>query len=141
MNSYQEKKIVVVLDKHVDNWIALNIVGHLSVAIGATLGGELMGRRELHDASGGTHSGISKYPLVILGTQRTKLSQAISAAKTIPEIFVADYPQQMLDTGHDDELAKAISMIKSEQLQYLGALFFGPSELVGQITGKFSLWK
>lgn len=141
MYSYADRKIVVVVQKSVDTWVALNIVGHLSVALGATRGTELMGRKELHDASGEAHAGIAKYPLVILAAQRIKLARAIAAAKLIPDIVVADYPRQMLETGHDDELAEAMAMSKAEQVEYLGALFYGPSELVSQITGKFSLWK
>jgi hypothetical protein len=47
----------------------------------------------------------------------------------------------MLETGHDDELAAAIAASAEADIEYLGALFYGPTEVINSITGKFSLWR
>ena len=47
----------------------------------------------------------------------------------------------MLETGHDNELAGAIAASAEADIEYLGALFYGPAEAVNSITGKFSLWR
>ena len=56
-------------------------------------------------------------------------------------VFLADYPEQMLITGHDDELADALSSIEETDINYLGAILYGESDLINQLTGKFSLWR
>ena len=62
--NYQEKKIVLVLNSKLEMGVALNVAGHLSVALGyhAT---DHMGRDQLVDASGDMHLGISRYPIII----------------------------------------------------------------------------
>jgi hypothetical protein len=141
MYVYSEMKIVIILDKQLESWIALNVVGHLSVALGALSESELMGRHELLDASGVTHRGISKYPLVVLSARKDKLLEVVTVARSLPELFVGDYPKEMLVTGHDDELCQAISLKSFDQLEYLGVLLFGPTEVISKITSKFSVWK
>lgn len=54
---------------------------------------------------------------------------------------MADYPEEMLSTGHDDELAESLASIKEDELDYLGAVLYGKAELITQLTGKFSLWR
>ena len=55
--------------------------------------------------------------------------------------MVADYPKEMLTTGHDDELAAKVKKIQESEIEYLGAIFYGPSSEVDKITGRFSLWR
>lgn len=47
----------------------------------------------------------------------------------------------MLETGHDDELAEAIQNKEEEKIEYLGAVFYGDSRDIDEITGKFQLWR
>lgn len=141
MYTYSEKKIVIILDNQLESWMALNVVGHLSVSLGALIDSDLMGREELTDASGVKHKGISKYPIVVLSARKDKLAQALANARTIPEIYVGDYPKEMLDTAHDDELCQVIALKESDKMDYLGVLLFGASEPINNITRKFSLWK
>lgn len=138
--NYREKKIVAVVDSKVDIGVALNVVGHLSVALGA-YGTDLMGRAVLYDESNVPHMGISRYPLIITKSNSSKIRAAIQKAKCNSNLTVADYPLQMLETGHDDELAERLKQTPEENIQYLGALFFGPTNEVNEITKKFSLYR
>ena len=65
----------------------------------------------------------------------------IDIAKSNPNLLVADYPKDMLDTRTDDELVASISNKENEQLEYLGAIIYGNTDDVNEITGKFQLWK
>lgn len=138
--SYQEKKIIAVIRENLEVGIALNVIGHLAVSISYNAH-DHMGRAMLKDGSGIDHLGISKYPFIITKAKGTKIRTAIEAARTNDKILMADYPQQMLDTGHDDELAESLLATPENELQYLGAIFFGDTELLKPITGKFSLYK
>jgi len=137
---YREKKIVAVLNSQLEPGIALNVLGHLAISLGANAQ-NIMGRQYLLDASEVKHLGIAKYPLIITRVKESTLNKAITLARQNLDILVADYPQQMLDTGHDDELAQSLLLVPESEIRYLGALFFGPTEVVNTITGKFSLWK
>jgi len=140
--SYNKKKIVAVLLDNIETGVALNVIGHLSISIGAYANNqELMGCPLINDLTGIKHLGISKYPFIITKTKKGKLRKAINAAKSKPTILVADYPKEMLITEHDDDLVNSIAKIKETELEYLGAVLYGSSEDIDQITGKFSLWK
>ena len=137
---YREKKIVAVVDSKLEVGVALNVVGHLAVSIGHNAS-DHMGRPVLMDGSGVDHLGISRYPFIITKSNAGKIRKAIEAARQNPNILVADYPQQMLDTGHDDELASSLEAVKEAELTYLGAVFYGNTEEISAITKKFSLYK
>jgi hypothetical protein len=139
--NYRASKIVAVLYKGLQPGVALNIVAHLSTRLGASKATELMGRAELPDASGVIHHGIAKYPIIITRVKESGVRTAIEAARANPAIFVADFPAQMLDTGHDDDLAAAMAAANEKDLRYHGALLYGPSTAIDAITGRFSLWR
>ncbi len=138
--NYKEKKIVAVVNDKLEPGVALNVVGHLSISIGYNANNH-MGRSILTDASGVEHLGISRYPFIITKANSNKIRIAIETARDNANILFADYPQQMLDTGHDDELAESLENIKEKDLVYLGAVFYGDTDEVNTITKKFSLYK
>lgn len=41
----------------------------------------------------------------------------------------------------DDELVAAVKAKENEKLEYLGAIIYGNTEEVNEITGKFQLWR
>ncbi len=139
--NYEDKKIVGIIATNVDAATALNVIGHLSVAIGKYSDTEIMGRPALTDKSGINHLGISKFPFIVTKVKQSKLKSAIEKAKENPNLLVADYPRDMLETRTDDELAESISSKTNEQLEYMGAIIYGSTDEVNEITGKFSLWR
>lgn len=70
-----------------------------------------------------------------------KLKAAIDRAKNNPDLLVADYPKEMLETRTDDELVTAINTKENDKLEYLGAIIYGNTKEVDEITGKFQLWR
>jgi len=138
--NYRERKFVAVLKSDLEIGVALNVVGHLAVSISNHVNGH-MGLSPLVDNSGIYHLGIAKYPFIITKAKQTKIRAAIEKARNDDRIVFADYPRQMLETGHDNELVESISKADEASLDYLGAVFYGPSDAVNEITGKFSLFK
>ncbi|WP_170201579.1 DUF2000 domain-containing protein [Actinocorallia herbida] len=137
---YRANKAVVVLASTLSAGVALNVTGHLCASLGAHADRDLMGRRWLVDASGVRHAGISKYPVIATKVKPARLRRLLEEARNEPSLFIADYPQQMLDTGHDDDLAKALEATPEESISYLGALIYGATSAVDALTGKFMLW-
>jgi hypothetical protein len=138
---YSEKKTVIVLSTAIEIGVALNVVGHLCVSLGARVGSEVMGREQLTDASGIAHRGIAKYPIIITKVKPARLRQVIEEARAHPNLLLGDYPEEMLTTGHDDELAAEIAAKSEAALNYLGVALYGDANLITQLTGKFTLYK
>ena len=139
--NYEDKKIVGIIASIVEPSVALNVIGHLSVAIGKYSDEEIMGQPIITDKTGINHLGISKFPFIITKVKAGKLKNAIDMAKCNPNLLVADYPKDMLETRTDDELVESINGKENDKLEYLGAVIYGDTKDVNDITGKFQLWR
>lgn len=138
---YEDKKIVGIIASNVEPAVALNVIGHLSISIGKYSESEIMGQPVIIDKSGIKHLGISQFPFIITKVKSGKLKTAIDTAKSNPKLLVADYPKDMLDTRTDEELVSSISSKENEKIEYLGAIIYGDTKDVDEITGKFQLWR
>lgn len=138
---YEDKKIVGIIASNVEPAVALNVIGHLAVSIGKYSESEIMGKPVLTDKSGINHLGISVFPFIITKVKAGKLKNAIDLAKSNPNLLVADYPKDMLETRTDDELVVSIAQKENDKLEYLGAILYGNTKEVDEITGKFQLWR
>lgn len=47
----------------------------------------------------------------------------------------------MIGTRTDDELVASINEKENNKLEYLGAVIYGNTKEVNEITGKFQLWR
>ena len=139
--NYEDKKIVGIIASNVEPAIALNVIGHLAISIGKYSDVEIMGQKNITDKSGINHMGISQFPFIITKVKSGKLKNAIDIAKQNPNLLVADYPKDMLDTRTDAELVASIESKENEKLEYLGAIIYGNAEDVDSITGRFQLWR
>ena len=139
--NYEDKKIVGIVASNVEPSIALNVIGHLAISIGKYSGKEKKRKNIITDKSGIEHLGISQFPFIITKVKSGKLKNAIELAKQNPNLMVADYPREMLETRTDNELVNSIESKENEKLEYLGAIIYGNTEDVDQITGKYQLWR
>ena len=139
--NYEDKKIVAIIASNVEAATALNVIGHLAIAIGKYSGSEIMGRPVITDKSGGKHMGISQFPFIVTKVKAGKLKNAIERAKCNSNLLVADYTREILETRTDDDLAKAMAKKDGIELEYMGAIIYGDTKDVDEITGKFSLWR
>lgn len=139
--NYEDRKIVGIIASNVEPAVALNVIGHMAVSIGKYSDSEIMGKPIITDKSGINHLGISKFPFIITKVKSGKLKSAIDMAKNNPNLLVADYPKDMLDTRTDDELVSSIIGKDNDKLEYLGAIIYGNTKDVNEITGKFQLWR
>ena len=138
--NYREKKIVIVLNSKLEIGVALNVSGHLALALGYYAENH-MGRKYLVDASGERHLGISKYPVIITKVKSGKLKTSLHKAKEQKDILVVDFPSTMYETGHDDELAEALSKQTAEEIEYYGYIMYGDTAAIDEVSGRFSLWR
>ncbi len=139
--NYEDKKIVGIIASNVEPAVALNVIGHLAISVGKYSNEEIMGKSIITDKSGVTHLGISQFPFIVTKVKAGKLRTAIETAKSNPNLLVADYPRDMLETRTDDELVQSITSKENEKLEYMGAIIYGDTKDVNEITGKFQLWR
>ncbi len=139
--NYEDKKIVGIIASNVEPAVALNVIGHLAISIGKYSGAEIMGKPVITDKSGIKHLGISQFPFIVTKVKAGKLKSTIDLAKSNPNLLVADYPKDILDTRTDEELVNSIASKENDELEYLGAVIYGDTKNVDEITGKFQLWR
>ncbi len=139
--NYEDKKIVGIVASNVEPEVALNVIGHLAISIEKYSNEQIMGKPIIKDKTGIGHLGISQFPFIITKVKSGKLKNAIDLAKQNPNLLVADYPRDMLDTRTDDELVNSISSKENDKLEYLGAIIYGNTKDVNEITGKYQLWR
>ena len=139
--NYEDKKIVGIIASNIEPSIALNVIGHLAISIGKYSEDKIMGKPIIKDKSGVEHLGISQFPFIITKVKSGKLKNAIEIAKQNPKLLVADYPRDMLDTRTDEELVSSINSKENNKLEYLGAIIYGDTKEVDNITGKYQLWR
>jgi hypothetical protein len=133
------EKTVVLISSKLDKPTALNVVGHLALALGAAHGSQLVVTAAYRDLSGVDHRGVSAFPFVTLHTRPNKLRTAIAAARADQHLVTVDYPREVLTTGTDGELRHAIETAEEGDLEYLGVIAHGPRESVDAIFSSFSL--
>ncbi len=137
---YKDRKIVCVVSDTLETWQAMNVIGHLAVGLGANKDDSLMGREVLTDASGIDHKGIARYGFIIKKGNSASIREVLKVSRENKNIIVLDFPKEMLDTSHDDELSDWVSKKEEKDFEYLGAIFYGPSTDINSLTKSFPLW-
>lgn len=137
---YKNQKIVCVVSDNLETWQAMNVVGHLAIGLGANKDENLMGRDSLFDASGINHKGIARYGFILKKGNPESIRDVLMLSKKNKNIIVLDFMKEMLDTSHDDELFDLVSKKQEEDFEYLGVIFYGPSDDINSLTKTFPLW-
>lgn len=136
---YKEKKIVCIVSDELEAWQMMNVVGHLAIGLGASKDGELMGRDVLEDASGVSHKGVARYGLIIKKGGAEGIREVVQNARTEREVTMLDFPREMLETSHDDELFAELLKKEEKDVEYLGVILYGPAQTVNTLTKNFPL--
>lgn len=136
--NYKSKKIVAVISETLENWQSMNVLGHMAIALGANKDSELMGREVLIDQAGNSHVGIARFGFIIKKGTSGNISNLIDQARKIESLKIVDFSREMLDTRHDDELAE--SMASKTDFEYLGAVLYGDTETIDNLTKPFQLF-
>jgi len=136
--NYKSKKIVAVISDKLESWRSMNVLGHMSIALGANKDEDLMGQEVLVDQKNNTHVGIARFGLIVKRGSSGDISELARESKKINDIKVVDFPREMLDTKHDDELVESIK--NKSDFEYLGVLIYGDVKQVDLLTKSFKLW-
>ncbi len=137
---YTEKRIIAVINEELPAGLAMNALGHLAFSAGHYSDSNWLGKAKITDVDGNVHRGISKYPFIVLKTNSDEIKKVITAARK-EGIFFVDYPQEMFDTGLDDELVLALEKAKEPELKYHAIVLVGDTKILKSLTGHLKLYR
>jgi len=137
---YRAKKITAIISEKLPMGLALNALGHLAFSAGRYSDQSMMGQEKIVDADGKVHTGISKYPFIVLKATEDEIKKIVNKAKE-EDIFVVDYPQEMFDTGPDEELVIALSKAKEPDIKYHAVVLVGDASKIKSLTGHLKLYR
>lgn len=133
------RKIVVVLNKDVEQWKAINGVSHVAAYIGNKM-------QERFDTGGffitkdsKKHPKNSQYAIIVLSASSGQMKNLITKVRESGLLYHA-FISDMFEND-DIEVNKSTSNKLDEEIEYIGIGIFGKNEEVDALTKKFSLWK
>ncbi len=138
--NYKKNKIVAIIADGIEHWQTLNVLGHMSISLGANKDEDLMGREILTDKSGFNHKGIARFGFIIKKGTFEEINQLVEKLKNSPGITLIDFPQEMLDTRHDDDLHESMQLKETKDFKYLGCLLYGSTQEIDELTKQYKLW-
>ena len=86
------------------------------------------------------HRGISKFPFIVLKASKEEIKNLVKKAGE-EGLFFVDFPEEMFNTVHDDELVKTLSSAKEIEIEYHWVLLMGESDKLKNLAGCLRLWK
>ena len=137
---YRERKIVAVINIDLPKGLAGNALGHLAFSAGHWADESWIERERYIDASGQKHVGIARHPLIVLEADKNSIKEIVSKARGKEGVAMVDYPQEMFDTGTDEDLNKAISKTTADKIVYQAVVLVGPSKEVDDLTKGLKLY-
>lgn len=134
-----ENKLVAIVNKEIEPGVALNAVAHMTLGFGAHLTQDPLRLNDYQDANANIYPNISQMPFIILRGKSGEIRKAVQKAKE-NEVKFGVFLNTMTGGTYQEQLDNT-AKTPEEQLIYYGALFFGPWDLVSQMTKKFSLYR
>ncbi len=135
-----DKKLVIVVNKDLPEWQALNTVEHVAAYIGNKLGENFATGDNFVTKDGKNHPRNSQYAIVTLAGKPGQLQNFMESVRNSGLEFHG-FIREMIETTDDAEIVKILSEKEDKDIEYLGVGVFGPRDKVDALTKKFSLWK
>lgn len=133
-----DNKLVIIVNKDIEIGVAMNAVGHVSLAIGALLGKDAAFLQDYTDASSNVWP-ISGMPYIMLRGKSGEIRKAILSAKAASIQQIA-FTETMTGGTYEEQLERT-SKVTQEDPVYYAAVLYGSWDQVSLITKKFSLFK
>lgn len=134
-----ENKLVAVINKSCDQGVAKNALAHMSFGLGQIVEKDKALLCDYVDGDSTLHPAISSMPFIVLSANSNKIRAAIHTARE-KNILCVNFTNTMTGGTYLEQLENTKNT-KEEDLQYYGAVFFGPWDAVTELTKKFSLWR
>lgn len=134
-------KFVAVLNKKIPVGNLMNALGHMAAGLaGSYPHKEEMRFDEYYDKDGGEHPSISDNPFIILSADNSNQIRNLRVELINSGINFTDFTSTMT-IGTYREQQERTKITPEAELEYYGICFFGPKEILNNLTRKFSLWR
>ena len=134
------KKMVIVLNRDVEQWQAMNALAHISAYIGHKIV-EIFDTGEHFVTKDETnHPRNTQYPIITLSAKQGQMSNLMKKIRNSGLLYHG-FIREMVETTSDAEIEKMLSQKSDADIEYLGIGFFGDNEKVESLTKNYSLWK
>ena len=134
------KRVVIVVDKQLENWQIANAVGHTSAYLGNQLSKEDFDTADYFITKDSAElPRNSQYPIIIkraASKDLKKLYIKLQSSHLKHHVFI----KEMIDTTDDTEIVEKLSKKTREDLVIYGIGVFGPNGDVNELTKNFQLW-
>jgi len=134
------KKIVIVINKTLEQWQVLNTVAHISAYIGHKLGDDFDSGDFFETQDDIKHPRNSQYPIILLRAKPTQLPNLIQKVRESGMLYHG-FIKEMIDTTNDSEIVDTLENKNDVDIDYLGIGIFGPIEQVNSLTKNFQVWR
>lgn len=142
-----ENKIVIVVNKDLENWQITNTVAHISAYLGNKLKDKFATGENFVTEDGKNHPRNSQYAIVTLAAKPGQMQNFMEKVRSTSESEAKDkiiyhgFIREMIDSTDDLEIVKILEAKKDSDIEYLGIGVFGQNDILKKLTNKFSLFK
>lgn len=134
-------KFVAVLNKKIPIGNLMNALGHMAAGLGSSAPNlEEMRFDSYFDKDGGKHPSISDNPFIILSADNSNQIRSLRNELINAGVLFTDFTSTMT-VGTYKEQQERTKQTPELELDYWGICFFGPKEVLNNLTKKFSLWR
>ncbi|HEV2403384.1 MAG TPA: DUF2000 domain-containing protein [Candidatus Saccharimonadales bacterium] len=134
------KKIVIVINKALEQWRVLNTVAHISAYIGHQLGDDFDTDDFFETKDNFKYPRNSQYPIILLRAKPTQLSNLMIKVRESGLLYHS-FIREMIETTDDQEIVDILSNKNDDEIDYLGIGIFGETDKVNTITKNYQVWR
>jgi hypothetical protein len=134
------QKIVIVVNKNLEQWQVLNTVAHIAAYLGNRLGGKFDTGEFFNTKDGQHHPRNSQYAIIVLKAKPLQLPNLMLKVRQ-SELLYHGFIQEMIDTTNDKEIISTLASKPDTDIVYLGIGIFGPKDQVDTLTKNYQLWR
>lgn len=135
-----KKRFVAILNKKMDAGRTVNVLGHISVGLSNLLTPDDAVYVNYADQDNNLHRNVSHYPYIVLKADNSNKIRKVREEAIDRGITFTVFTHTMIEGGSITQQSQTKETPESE-LNYLGICLFGETDVIREITKKFSLYR
>ncbi|HSW79080.1 MAG TPA: DUF2000 domain-containing protein [Candidatus Babeliales bacterium] len=134
------RKVVVVVNKELEQWQVLNTVAHISAYLGHKLEDKFDTGENFVSKDKVNHPRNTQYAIIVLKAKPGQLPNLMAKVRESGLLYHG-FIREMIETTDDREIADILSKKSDDEIEYLGIGIFGPKPKVDGLTKSYQLWR
>lgn len=135
------KRFVAVLNKRIEVGKLMNALGHMTAGLAGGFGKQdEMCFLQYEDKDGGKHPNQSHFPFIVLQADNSNQIRTVREQALSKGVMFTDFTSTMT-VGTSQEQLEATANTPEAELDYFGICMFGQTEVLKELTKKFSLFR